>query len=122
MSVLLAGLSPDRVYKLLRGSEWSALQRGEWRTGSADDQRDGYIHLSTAAQLDGTLARYFPDTPDLWLLALEPLELGEALRWESSRGGALFPHLYGPLEASACTVVATRALPASDWTPLDRRC
>lgn len=115
---LIASLSADRVYKLLRGSAYQALQQAGASRGSADDERDGYVHLSTAAQLAGTLERYFADTPELWLLALDPLALGEALRWEPSRGGALFPHLYGMLQWTDCTVIAKRTQPASGWTPV----
>lgn len=114
----LAELSPHRVYKLLRGEEWAELRRGGWQTGSADDRRDGYIHLSSAAQLAGTIERYYADTSDLWLLALDPQALGKALRWEPSRGGEVFPHLYGPLDVGLCTPVATRARPDGDWQPI----
>jgi uncharacterized protein (DUF952 family) len=112
---LVARLSGDRVYKVLRGSEWEALRQGAFGTGSFDDQRDGYIHLSTAAQLAGTLARYYADTADLWLVSLDPLVLGDALRWEPSRGGQRFPHLYGVLLHSDCNVVADRPRPDSGW-------
>lgn len=115
---LIASLSADRVYKLLRGPEYQALQQAGENRGSADDERDGYVHLSTSAQLAGTLERYFADTPELCLLALDPLALGEALRWEPSRGGALFPHLYGMLRWTDCTVIAIRTQPASGWTPV----
>ena len=66
--------------------------------GSADDARDGFIHLSAGHQVAGTLAKYFAGQRDLVLLAVDPDRLGESLRWEESRGGELFPHLYGPLD------------------------
>ena len=64
---------------------------------SADDLRDGFIHLSAAHQVAGTLATHFVGREGLVLLTIDADELGEALRWETSRGGDLFPHLYGPL-------------------------
>jgi uncharacterized protein (DUF952 family) len=85
------------IYKICSSA---ALQeaRGRGRfEGSADDARDGFIHLSAGRQVAGTLAKYFAGQPDLMLLAVDPGRLGERLRWEPSRGGKLFPHLYGPL-------------------------
>ena len=75
--------------------------------GSADDRRDGFIHLSTAAQLEGTLARYFAGRADLVLVAFASASLGDRLKWEPSRGGQLFPHLYAPLDPE----LASRAEP-----------
>jgi uncharacterized protein (DUF952 family) len=69
--------------------------------GSADDQRDGFIHLSAADQLEGTLAKHFAGQKDLILLAVDSESLGERLQWEPSGGGAIFPHLYGPLDLNA---------------------
>ena len=66
--------------------------------GSADDLRDGFIHLSAAGQVAGTLATHFAGRDDLVLLAIDAERLGRRLRWEPSRGGDLFPHLYGPLD------------------------
>jgi len=74
-----------------------ARQNGRF-DGSADDARDGFIHLSAGHQVTGTLAKYFAGQRDLVLLAIDPDRLGERLRWETSRGGELFPHLYGPLD------------------------
>ena len=88
----------EPVYKICSAA---ALQeaRGRGRfEGSADDARDGFIHLSAGHQVAGTLAKYFPGQRDLVLLAVDPGRLGERLRWEESRGGELFPHLYGPLD------------------------
>lgn len=85
------------VYKILRPAEWEALrERGE-TAGAPVDLADGYVHLSTAAQVAETAARHFAGEDGLTLLALEEATLGSALRWEPSRGGALFPHLHGPL-------------------------
>ena len=88
----------EPVYKICSAA---ALQeaRGRGRfEGSADDARDGFIHLSAGQQVAGTLAKYFPGQRDLVLLAVDPGRLGERLCWEESRGGDLFPHLYGPLD------------------------
>ncbi len=85
------------VYKILTQSQWhDALAVGSF-AGSPDDMRDGFIHLSTGSQLSETARRYFSNQPNLVLLAFEQRGLGDALRWEPSRGGALFPHLYAPL-------------------------
>ena len=89
------------IYKVCGAAEWAdAETSGEYR-GSADDARDGYIHFSTAAQLPGTLAKHFSARDDLLLIAIDADALGAALKWEPSRGGDLFPHLYGTLATSA---------------------
>lgn len=111
----LPPLDSTQIYKLLPVADWRRLRAdGAW-TGSPDDLRDGYIHLSAADQVAGTLAKYFADVSDLVLLAVDPGVLGAALRFEPSRGGALFPHLYAPLPAAACVALASRALPSSPW-------
>ena len=100
------------VYKILTQSQWrDALAVGSF-AGSPDDMRDGFIHLSTGPQLSETARRYFSNQPDLVLLAFEQRGLGDALRWEPSRGGALFPHLYAPLPAANALWV--RPLPLDD--------
>ena len=89
------------IYNLCRRADWeAAVKLGEYR-GSADDRRDGFIHFSTAAQVRESAARHRAGAPDLLLLAVEPASLGAALKWEPARGGALFPHLYGPLPVPA---------------------
>jgi len=100
-----ADQSTDRqaqsVYKIFRAGEWrDALAAGAF-SGSADDGRDGFIHLSAAHQLAGTLARHFSGESGLVLAAFPAARLEPALRWETSRGGALFPHLYGVLPMAA---------------------
>lgn len=88
------------IYKVLRADEWAALQ-AEGRTGGAlVDVTDGYIHFSTADQLTSTLARHFAGEDSLTLLACDAKALARDLRWEPSRGGALFPHLYRELRMS----------------------
>jgi uncharacterized protein (DUF952 family) len=98
------------VYKICRAAEWHALKNdGRW-SGSADDSRDGFIHLSTAEQVRGTLERHFRGEANLVLLRVEASALGEALRFEPSRGGALFPHLYGELTLDAVEPISFEAL------------
>jgi uncharacterized protein (DUF952 family) len=86
-----------RIYKILPGHEWTAAQALGRFEGSAIDHADGYIHLSTAAQSPETARKYFAGQGGLMILGLEGEALGPALKWEPSRGGDLFPHLYGPL-------------------------
>ena len=93
---------PEPVaYKILTADELARLERDGRFDGAAADLADGYIHLSTAAQLPGTLDRHFPGRADLALAAVDLDALGDAIRWEPSRGGALFPHLYAPLPLDA---------------------
>jgi len=89
------------IYKIFRHDEWQALQEAGETAGSAIDQRDGYVHFSTAAQLPETSARHFAGASGLWLIAVAAEPLGAALAWEPSRGGDLFPHLYGALLRAA---------------------
>ncbi|MGY6632829.1 MAG: DUF952 domain-containing protein [Alkalilacustris sp.] len=85
------------VFKIFRRAEWDALCAAGQSAGAPVDLADGYIHLSTAAQVAETAARHFAGVSDLVLVALDSTRLGAALRWEPSRGGQLFPHLYRPL-------------------------
>ena len=89
------------IYRLVSAEEWRIAQAaGEFR-GSADDLRDGYIHFSTRAQLEGTAAKHYRGREDLLVLAVSSAALGDALRWEPARNEQLFPHLYAPLPVSA---------------------
>jgi uncharacterized protein (DUF952 family) len=89
------------IFKICRAAEWAeAVGDGVFR-GSAVDLRDGYIHFSTAEQVAETAARHFAGQGDLVLVAVDAAALGDKLRWEPSRGGALFPHLYGELPVTA---------------------
>jgi uncharacterized protein (DUF952 family) len=90
-----------QIYKIMDRDEWDAARACGRYTGSADDRRDGYIHFSTAGQMQVTAARHFAGQQNLVLLALDAEKLGLALKWEPSRGGELFPHLYGAMPASA---------------------
>ena len=105
------------VYKVVRTAEWdSALEAGIFK-GSADDERDGFIHLSRAAQLRTTLEKHFAGEDGLSLVSLHVEGLGPALKWEPSRGGENFPHLYGPLKLTlAHSVVPIRR--DSDGRPI----
>lgn len=91
----------DLVFKLVDRVSWQAAAAAGVFAGSAVDRRDGFIHFSTAAQVRETAARHFAGQADLLVVAVDATALGDALRWEPSSGGSLFPHLYGPLPLSA---------------------
>jgi uncharacterized protein (DUF952 family) len=97
------------VYKIVATEEWAKAQAAGVFAGAAIDRTDGFIHFSTAEQAPETAAKWFAGRGDLTLAAVDAEALGDDLRWEPSRGGALFPHLYGPLPMSA--VVWSRPLP-----------
>ena len=85
----------------MSGAEWAAARAAGVYTGAPVDLADGFIHLSAAGQVAGTLDKHFAGRVDLHLVAVDLPALGETLRWEPSRGGALFPHIYGALPLSA---------------------
>jgi uncharacterized protein (DUF952 family) len=89
------------IFRLFRGAEWRAFVASGAFDGSADDRRDGFIHMSTAEQAEGTRAKHYADVSDLVVAAFDAAALGDAIRWEPSRGGALFPHVYGRLARQA---------------------
>ncbi|HMI97791.1 MAG TPA: DUF952 domain-containing protein [Micropepsaceae bacterium] len=91
----------ELVYKVARAAEWDAARKLGVFSGSVDDVRDGFIHLSRAAQLKGTLEKHFAGEEGLLLVTLDVDGLGPALKWEASRSGEHFPHLYGPLKLTA---------------------
>ena len=93
------------IYKICPASLWREAQDAGKFRGSAHALRDGFIHFSTAAQAAQTAAKHFAGVPDLVLLHVDTGLLGDALKWEPSRGGALFPHLYGDLALTAVTKV-----------------
>ncbi len=95
------------VYKILTATEWQHAVKSGTYGGSADDVRDGFIHLSAATQLAATLRRHFAGQANLMIVAFDSAGLGELLRWEVSRGGQLFPHLYADLPAAAAIAEAT---------------
>lgn len=89
------------IYKICEAAQWAKAERDGVFRGSKIDVADGYIHFSTAAQVVETAAKHFAGMADLVLVAVDAEALGDALKWEPSRGGALFPHLYDTLPVSA---------------------
>jgi len=89
------------IFKICHHDEWKQAERAGRYDGTAKDKEDGFLHFSTSGQLIGTLEKWYADADDLVLVAVEGDALGDALRWEPSRDGALFPHLYGTLPLSA---------------------
>lgn len=119
-------MSEPVVYKICAREEWVRARQLGALMPSHDDQRDGYVHLSRASQVRGTLARHFAGRADLVLLAVRVERLPEGtLRWEASRGGELFPHLYDRLGVASVEQVfdlpldatGAHALPAAIETP-----
>lgn len=96
----------DIAYKILTADQWAQFERDGVFTGAPVDVADGYIHMSTAEQLEETLTKHFAGQSGLVIATVDLTLLGDALKWEVSRGGALFPHHYGPLPMAA--VVKTR--------------
>ncbi len=82
------------IFKIFRADEWSALREDGQTAGAPIDVSDGYVHFSTAEQVVETAAKHFAGEENLFLLAVESTSLGDDLKWEVSRGGAKFPHLY----------------------------
>jgi uncharacterized protein (DUF952 family) len=110
------------LYKICPTSLWREAERNGVFRGSAVDLRDGFIHFSTAGQAAETAAKHFAGQGDLVLLRVDAASLGVALKWEPSRGGALFPHLYGDLDPKAVTRVDPLPLGAGgrhEFPPLD---
>ena len=110
------------IYKICTAAEWRAAEHAGAYRGSAVDHRDGFIHFSTAEQAPETAARHFAGQDDLLLIAVDSARLGSALKWEPSRGGALFPHLYGALALAAVRKIEPLPLAADGrhaFPPLD---
>ncbi|MEX0328462.1 MAG: DUF952 domain-containing protein [Ruegeria sp.] len=97
------------IYKIFRAAEWAKLEADGASDGAPIDVTDGYVHFSTAQQVAETAQKYFSDIPDLKLCACDTDRMGADLKWEASRGGALFPHLYRQIRLS--DVVWSRDLP-----------
>jgi uncharacterized protein (DUF952 family) len=105
-------MSDDVIYHMCRADEWvMALESGRYN-GSSQDRADGFIHFSTRDQVWTSAARHRRGQDGILLLAVDAKALGDALKWEPSRGGQLFPHLYGPLDIGA--VIETTPLPLDD--------
>lgn len=100
------------IYKICPAEMWQAAVAAGVFRGAAIDLTDGFIHFSTAAQVQETAARYFKGVAGLVLVAFDDAALGPGLRYEPSRGGDLFPHLYGPLWARAALWVKPLGLRA----------
>ncbi len=101
------------IYKISPRAAWRAAEAAGQFTGAPIDIADGYIHFSAAHQVAETAAKHFRGQADLVLAAIDAERLGAALRWEPSRGGDLFPHLYGPLPMVAVTAVVDLPLDAA---------
>ena len=93
------------LYKIVSKQEWEAVASTGVYEGSAVDHADGFIHLSSKGQTVETAAKHFAGQADLLLISVDADALGDTLKWEESRGGALFPHIYGNLPQSAVTNV-----------------
>ena len=89
------------IYKITPASAWREAERQGVYRGSADDNRDGFIHFSTASQVAETARKHYHGQTGLFLVAVDADALGDALRWERSRNDELFPHLYGELDLGA---------------------
>lgn len=89
------------VYKICAGAVWREAEREGVFCGAPVDLRDGFIHFSSATQVRATAAEHFAGLDNLLLIAVDADTLGDALKWEVSRGGELFPHLYGDLPLAA---------------------
>ena len=96
------------IYKICTQNEWRHFSAAGEFTGSPDDLRDGFVHLSDGTQVARTAAKFFTGRTDLVLLTIDPSRLGDGLCWESSASGTLYPHFYGSLPLAA--VVATAPL------------
>ena len=103
--------APTTAYKVLTADQVLALERDAF-AGAPVDLADGYIHLSTEAQLTETVDKHFTGQADLWVAAVDLAVLDQTVKWEASRGGQLFPHVYGPLPLDA--VIAYSPLKRDD--------
>lgn len=102
----------SRIYKILSRAEWARAKAAGRFEGSAVDLADGFIHFSTGAQAQETARRHFAGRADLVVLEIDADDLGPALKLEASRGGDLFPHLYGPLDVAHVRAVTDAPLGA----------
>ena len=100
-----AGSKVPVLYKIMSRQEWETAQAKGIYEGSGMDQRDGFIHLSAAHQVRATAQKHFSGKADLLLVSVAEGALGPNLKWEVSRGGDLFPHIYGALPLSAVSEV-----------------
>ena len=96
------------AFKVFTVQQWTDFERERVFRGAPVDIADGYIHLSAAAQLEETIAKYFAGEPGLVIAEVDLVQLGDAVRWEPARGGALFPHIYAELPIHAVIAVQKR--------------
>jgi uncharacterized protein (DUF952 family) len=101
------------IYKIVSEEEWRSAEARGLFEGSDVDRRDGYIHFSTHEQAGETADRHFAGKEDLLLVAIDATQFGASLKWEPSRGGALFPHLYSPLDLKCVKWTAPLPLDSS---------
>ena len=94
-------MGADSIYHICKREEWEVAQAAGRYSGSSQDMADGFIHFSTAVQIEESAARHRAGQSGLVLLSVDPLALGAALKWEPSRRGEMFPHLYGELPLAA---------------------
>ena len=101
-------MSAATAFKILTAQQWAEFERDRVFHGAPIDVADGYIHLSTAEQVEGTLDKHFAGQTGLHIAEVDLTLLGDAIRWEKARGGMLFPHLYGELPIDAVVAVERR--------------
>lgn len=105
----------DPIYKIAPRALWQAAEQAGRFDGAPVDLADGYIHFSTALQVRETAHKHFTGQRELLLIGIDPDRLGDALKWEPSRGGQLFPHLYGPLSLDAVLFVEELPVDAAGY-------
>ena len=98
-------MTSTRAFKIFTADQWQQFEVDGHFAGAPVDLADGYIHMSTADQLDGTLEKHFAGQEGLIIAEIDLSDFGDDLRWEVSRGGALFPHLYRDLPMSAVDTI-----------------
>ncbi|WP_428682205.1 DUF952 domain-containing protein [Sphingopyxis sp.] len=102
-------MTAKSAFKVLTAQQWADFERERVFRGAPVDIADGYIHLSTAEQLEATIAKYFAGQSGLMIAEVDLTCLGDAIRWEPARGGALFPHIYAELPMHAVIGLQRRA-------------
>jgi len=108
-------MTAGTAFKILTAQQWSDWKDARVLHGAPIDLQDGFIHLSAADQVAATAAKHFAGQTGLILAEIDLAQLGSAVRWETSRGGALFPHVYAPIPLSA--LVSAVAMDDSDFSP-----
>lgn len=101
-------MSPSTAFKVLTQQQWADFERERVFRGAPVDLADGYIHLSTAEQLESTIAKHFAEQTGLMIAEVDLILLGDAIRWEEARGGELFPHIYAELPIHAVVSLQKR--------------